>query len=145
MKHTLKYFFSFCLLFSLFLVQAQENDTIKKTTVDQQMIPESPTMTQNLPEEKKTETLIPVKTNRFGLRVGIDLFKLTRALYDKNYKGLEITGDYRLTKKHFLAAEVGNENKTTDDSRMNFTTKGSYIKVGFDYNGYENWLVSFEG
>lgn len=140
MKHTLKYFFSFCLLFSLFLVQAQENDTIKKTTVDQQMIPESPTMTQNLPEEKKTDTLIPVKTNRFGLRVGIDLFKLTRALYDKNYKGLEITGDYRLTKKHFLAAEVGNENKTTDDSRMNFTTKGSYIKVGFDYNGYENWL-----
>jgi hypothetical protein len=32
------------------------------------------------------------------------------------------------------------ENKTTDDVRLNFTTKGSYLKVGFDYNAYENWL-----
>jgi hypothetical protein len=47
--------------------------------------------------------------------------------------------DYRLTKKYFLAAELGNENKTTD-VRLNFTTKGSYLKVGFDYNAYENWL-----
>ncbi|RZJ28986.1 MAG: hypothetical protein EOO48_08640, partial [Flavobacterium sp.] len=29
---------------------------------------------------------------------------------------------------------------TTDDDRLNFTTKGSYFKVGFDYNTYENWL-----
>jgi flagellar biosynthesis regulator FlaF len=36
-----------------------------------------------------------------------------------------------------LAAEQ-NENKTTDDE-LNFTTK-SYLKVGFDYNAYENWL-----
>ena len=66
--------------------------------------------------------------------------KLTRALYDKNYKGIEFVGDYRFTKKYFLAAELGNENKTTDDDRLNFTTKGSYIKAGFDYNAYENWL-----
>jgi hypothetical protein len=70
--------------------------------------------------------------------VGIDLFRLT-AFYD-SYKGLELVGDYRLTKKYFLAAELGNENKTTDDVRLNFTTKGSYLKVGFDYNAYENWL-----
>jgi hypothetical protein len=70
--------------------------------------------------------------------VGIDLFKLTRALYDKDYKGIEFVGDYRLTKNIFFAAEIGNENKT-DDDRLNFTTKGSYLKVGFD-NAYENWL-----
>jgi hypothetical protein len=80
------------------------------------------------------------KTDRYGLRVGVDLYKLTRGLYDNNYKGLEIVGDYRLTKKYFLAAEIGNENKTTDDDRVNFTTKGSYLKAGFDYNGYQNWL-----
>jgi hypothetical protein len=34
--------------------------------------------------------------------------------FDKGYKGLELVGDYRLTKK-YLAAELGNENKTTDD------------------------------
>jgi hypothetical protein len=40
------------------------------------------------------------------LRVGIDLFKLTRGLYDEGYKGIEFVGDYRLTKKYFLAAEM---------------------------------------
>ncbi len=111
----LKYIFSLLLLLSLFLVQAQEVPT------------------------KKTDS-IPQKVNRYGLRLGIDLFKLTRSLYESDYKGIEFVGDYRLTKKHYLAAEIGNENKTTDDTRLNFTTKGSYIKVGFDYNGYKNWL-----
>jgi hypothetical protein len=143
MKHTLRYFFSFWLVLSLFLVEAQETDTIKKPYISIQtdrMIPETPKTVQTLSEEKKADTIVPVKTNRYGLRVGIDLFKLTRALYDKNYKGLELVGDYRLTKKYYLAAEIGNENKTTDDTRLNFTTKGSYLKVGFDYNTYENWL-----
>jgi len=143
MKHTLKYFFSFWLVLSLFLVEAQETDTIKKPSVSiqtEKMIPETPKAAKNLSEEKKADTIVPVKMNRYGLRVGVDLFKLTRALYDKDYKGLELVGDYRLTKKYYLAAEIGNENKTTDDDRLNFTTKGTYLKVGFDYNAYENWL-----
>ncbi|MFM9826907.1 DUF6048 family protein [Flavobacterium sp.] len=115
MRLMLKYIFSLSLLMSLFLVQAQEVENPKKDS-------------------------IAPKVNRFGLRVGVDLFKLTRSLYDNDYKGIEFVGDYRLTKKHYLAAEIGNENKTTDDPRLNFTTKGSYIKVGFDYNGYKNWL-----
>jgi hypothetical protein len=90
-------------------------------------------------QEKKKDS-IPVKTERFGIRFGADLFKLSRSLYDKNYKGIEFVGDYRLTKNHYLAVELGNENKTTDDIYMNFTTKGTYIKAGFDYNSYENWL-----
>jgi hypothetical protein len=36
-------------------------------------------------------------------------------------------GDYRL-KKYFLAAELGNENKTTDDDRLNFTTRVHILK-----------------
>jgi hypothetical protein len=74
------------------------------------------------------------------LRLGVDLFKLTRVLYDSNYKGIEFTGDYRLTKKYYLAAEIGSEEKTTDDDRLNSTAKGTYLKAGFDYNAYENWL-----
>jgi hypothetical protein len=46
---------------------------------------------------KKDST--PVKTDRYGLRVGVDLSKLARSFYEDNYKGLEIVGDYRLTKK----------------------------------------------
>jgi hypothetical protein len=145
MKHTLKYIFSICLIFSLFLVEAQETTPEKSTSesnkTEDGVIPaNSFKNTEELPNQLIKDTIAPVKTNRYGLRVGIDLYKLTRALYDKDYKGIEFVGDYRITKKYFLAAELGNENKTTDDARLNFTTKGSYLKLGFDYNAYENWL-----
>jgi hypothetical protein len=77
---------------------------------------------------------------RYGLRVGVDLHRLSKSFYDNNYRGLEIVGDYRLTKKFYVAGELGNEEKTVDDDRLNFTTNGSYFKVGFDYNAFENWL-----
>jgi hypothetical protein len=77
---------------------------------------------------------------RYGLRIGVDLHRLSKSFYDKDYRGLEIVGDYRLTKKFYIAGELGNEEKTVDDDRLNFTTQGSYFKVGFDYNAFENWL-----
>lgn len=112
MKHTSKYIFSICIVLSSFMIQAQAI---------------------------KTDS-IPVKTNRYGLRVGIDLFKLSRSFYEDKYQGLEVVGDYRISKKYYLAGELGNENKTVDDAQLNFTTKGTYFRVGFDYNFYENWL-----
>jgi hypothetical protein len=90
-------------------------------------------------QEKKKDTIV-TKPQRYGLRVGVDLSKLARAFYEKEYKGLEIVGDYRLSQKFYLAGELGNENKTVDDERVNFTTKGTYFKLGIDFNGYENWL-----
>ena len=147
MKHTLRSFFSFFLVLSMTLAQAQETTTKpikeKSTTVSpeaDQKISETSMPLVKIEPVAKTNDSIPAKTDRYGIRVGVDLYKLTRALYDKNYKGIELVGDYRLTKKYFLAAELGNENKTTDDDRVNFTTKGSYLKAGFDYNAYQNWL-----
>lgn len=145
MKHTLKYIFSICLIFSLFLVEAQETTPVKSTPkinkTEEGVIPDNSFKNaKQLPKPVITDTVVSAKTNRYGLRVGVDLFKLTRAFYDKDYKGIEFVGDYRLTKKYYLAAELGNENKTTDDTRLNSTSKGSYLKAGFDYNAYENWL-----
>ncbi len=111
-----------------------------KSTKTDQIVPEEALQLVKISPEIVKNDSIPIKTDRYGIRVGVDLFKLTRALYDKNYKGIEFVADYRLTKKYFLAAEIGNENKTTVDDRVNFTTKGSYLKAGFDYNAYENWL-----
>lgn len=102
------------------------------------MLAQKTTSTKDTP--KTVKDTLPVKTNRYGIRVGVDLFKLSRSFYEKDYKGLEIVGDYRVTKKYYLAGEIGNENKTVDDDQLNFTTKGTYFKVGFDYNAYENWL-----
>ena len=91
--------------------------------------------------QKKNDSIpVPIKNERYGLRLGLDLYKITRSLYDKDYRGAEIVGDYRVYKKYYLAGEIGNENKTTNEDRLNFTTKGTYFKVGFDYNLHDNWL-----
>ncbi|WP_442786957.1 DUF6048 family protein [Flavobacterium suncheonense] len=93
-----------------------------------------------LAQQKEKDTVQSGKTQRYGVRVGVDLHRLAKSFYDDNYKGFEIVGDYRLTKKIYLAGELGNEKKTVEDDQLNFTTKGSYFKVGFDYNAHENWL-----
>jgi hypothetical protein len=146
MRHTLKYIFSIYFVLSACILSAQETGPKKIAPVKPQT-ETAPVIPANDYEEvrktaiKPTDTInIVPKINRYGLRVGIDIYRLTRMLYDKDYKGIEFTGDYRLSKKYYAAAEIGNENKTTDDDRLNFTTKGSYVKVGFDYNAYENWL-----
>jgi hypothetical protein len=56
-------------------------------------------------QAKKTDS-IPVKTNRYGLRFGVDLSKIARSFYEDKYKGLEVVGDYRLTKKYYLACRI---------------------------------------
>ncbi len=84
----------------------------------------------------------------YGLRVGIDLGRLARNFYDDGYTGFEIAGDYRLTYKLYLAAEIGNEDftfeevlsETPQEPIYNFTTNGSYIKLGVDVNSYDNWF-----
>ena len=144
MKHTLKYIFSFCFLLSIFLAQAQDTITKKNSIERTKIVGEIPEAPQQAVKKTTTvakiDTIVPVKKDRYGVRVGVDLYRLTRGLYDKNYKGIELVGDYRLTKNYYAAAELGSENKTTIDDRLNSTTKGTYIKVGFDYNAYKNWL-----
>ena len=111
MKYMLRFIFSLSLVCISLLGNAQTKDTAKV------MYPE-----------------------RYGLRVGVDLHKIARSFYEKDYRGFEVVGDYRLTKRFYIAGEIGNEDKTVDDDRLNFTTKGTYFKVGFDYNSFENWL-----
>lgn len=120
MKYILKCFFSLFLVLCSLTTLAQKAAIKDSTAV-------------------KKDSVKP-KTERYGLRVGVDMYKFTRSLYDKNYKGLELVGDFKFTRRHYLAAEIGNENITVADDQLNFTTNGTYLKVGFDYNSYENWL-----
>ncbi len=100
------------------------------------------------------------KSDPYGLRVGIDLSRPVLSFLKDDYTGLEIVGDYRLTKKLYLAAEIGNEKKSQIQELGNnlnlnlmpgegieelysFTTSGSYIKLGVDYNTYQNWYGMF--
>nr|WP_315151502.1 DUF6048 family protein [uncultured Flavobacterium sp.] len=142
MKQSLKYIFSFFFLLSLFFVQAQEKNT---TTAAPEIIVKGAngtTKTEKGPEKKleaQTDTIKP-KTDRYGLILGVDVFKIARSLYDSDYKGIAFVGDYRLTKKYYVYGEVGSEEVTVDDPLLNTTTTGAYLKVGFNYNAYTNWL-----
>ena len=80
-----------------------------------------------------------VHKQAYGLRAGIDLSRPLLSFLGDDYTGLEIVGDYRLTQRLYLASELGNEEKTKQEDLYNFTTSGSYIKLGIDYNTYENW------
>ena len=42
----------------------------------------------------------------------------------RDYQGLEIVGDYRVSKKFYIAGELGNEDKTVDDSEFNVKNVG---------------------
>ncbi|WP_291965479.1 DUF6048 family protein [Maribacter sp.] len=75
----------------------------------------------------------------YGLRLGVDLSRIITGALDDNYQGIEFVADYRLTQNLYLAAELGNEEKTRQEDLYNFTTSGSYIKLGINKNNYTNW------
>ena len=92
-------------------------------------------------QEEDIKNIDSIKyVQKYGLRIGTDFSKLVRTAVDKEYSGFEISGDFRLTKKLFAAAEIGNEEKTTTTDFLSATANGSYIKLGVDYNMYKNWL-----
>ncbi|WP_430613291.1 DUF6048 family protein [Flavobacterium sp. JP2137] len=86
------------------------------------------------------DTITHYYPQRYGLRVGTDLYRAARNFYDKDYSGFEVEADYRLTKRWFAAAELGREKITKDEDQLNFTSDGSFIKVGVDFNSHENWM-----
>jgi len=93
--------------------------------------------------QQKTDSIIKdsiiYKTN-YGLRLGIDVSKPIRAILQDNYTGLEFTADYRISKKWYIAGEIGTEEFTTKEDFTNSTSKGSYIRMGVNFNAYNNWL-----
>ena len=93
---------------------------------------------QSKPIDTKPVDTVVYKQS-YGIRAGIDLSRLIITSLDDNYTGLEIVADYRLTQKLYIAAELGNEKKTRQEDLYNFTTSGSYIKIGVDNNTYANW------
>ena len=76
---------------------------------------------------------------KYGLRVGTDLAKLARTAFEDDYSGFEVLGDYRVYKNYYAAAELGNESIGYAEDNISLTSRGSYIKLGADYNAYENW------
>ncbi|MBT3442084.1 MAG: outer membrane beta-barrel protein [Flavobacteriaceae bacterium] len=88
-------------------------------------------------QEGKSLDTIPIKTT-YGIKFGIDLSKQIRMLTEPDYKGLVFTGDYRILDRLFLAAEFGSEEKKTSNEVLDFDTDGTFLKLGVNYNIYNN-------
>lgn len=76
---------------------------------------------------------------KYGFRLGLDLSRPLMQVVQKQDIGFEITGDYRVAKNWYVATEIGYESEPGDEEFLEFHTQGSYAKVGFNYNAYENW------
>jgi len=114
-----KYFISICLLFVFAENFSQEQ---KKDSI--------------ILQEKDT---VLYKTN-YGFRLGVDISRPIFSSLYSNYNGLEIVTDYRIKKNVYVAAEIGFEKKTSIEDYSNSTSEGNYIRLGLNYNAYENWL-----
>jgi len=75
----------------------------------------------------------------YGLRLGIDLSKPITSLVENNHKAFEIQGDMRLANSYYAVMAMGHTDKHGTEDYLDFTTKGSYFKVGVNYNAYKNW------
>ena len=114
-----KFFINICCLFVLVNGFSQE----KKSVLDKNEVKDS----------------IVYKSN-YGLRVGADISKPILKAFSNDYSGLELVADYRIAKNYYIALELGYEEETTQEDYTNSTSSGSYFKLGFNYNAYENWL-----
>lgn len=88
-------------------------------------------------EEKAVDTVPKIKYN--ALRIGIDVSKPLISQFNDDLQSFELIGDFRFSKKYYAAVELGYADKNTSEDYLNFTTKGSYIKLGVNFNAYENW------
>ena len=49
---------------------------------------------------------LKMNQQKYGLRIGGDLSKLARTLFEEGYTGFEINGDLRFSKRFYAAAEI---------------------------------------
>lgn len=90
--------------------------------------------------DKNVEKDSIVYKSPYGFRVGLDISKPIFAMLSDDYSGFEIVADYRVSKRFFIATEIGFEKETTAEDYTNSTSKGNYLKLGFNFNAYNNWL-----
>ena len=74
------------------------------------------------------------------LNIGLDLFKPIKSSSDGDNLNYEIVGDLQLTENLYLAGEYGIVDRIIEDENINFNSSGSFLRIGFNYNMFENWV-----
>jgi hypothetical protein len=142
----LKHILLFCtsLLFASTPLWSQEEKLleVEKTSLEEKTLEKEQVfeVDKTLEAEKVLDADTIVLPSKYGLRVGADLAKPLRSLLEDGYTGFELMADFRISKKMYLAGEIGNENKDRIESNLSSKTSGSYLKIGADINTYKNWF-----
>jgi hypothetical protein len=100
---------------------------------------------QSYAQESSTDDYVQVSDSiffkdKYGLNIGLDLSRIGQSFLDSDYRGLEISADYRYSENLYIAGELGNETSTYNEENIINETDGSYIKLGVNYNVYDNWI-----
>jgi hypothetical protein len=93
-------------------------------------------------ESNSTDTLIKKDKllNINKIRLGFDLLKPILSSSEGDNLNYEIVSDLQLTENIYLAGEYGLVDKVIEDENINFNSSGSFLRIGFDYNMFENWI-----
>ena len=93
-------------------------------------------------ENKKTDSTTVKKKliNIDKLSIGIDLYNPIYSSINDDDLSYELITSLRILEDFSIASEIGSLDRYIEDENVNFTSTGEYIKFGFDYNLFNNWI-----
>jgi len=104
------------------------------------IIPSSMVFSQAESELNDSLTIKDKILNINKIRLGFDVFKPIKSSSDGDNLNYEIVGDLQITENLYLAAEYGSIDRLIEDENINFNSNGSFLRFGFDYNMFKNWV-----
>jgi len=104
------------------------------------IIPSSMVFSQVESELNDSLTIKDKLLNINKIRLGFDVFKPIKSSSDGDNLNYEIVGDLQITENLYLAAEYGLTDRLIEDENINFNSNGSFLRFGFDYNMFKNWV-----
>ena len=104
------------------------------------IIPSSMVFSQAESELNDSLTIKDKILNINKIRLGFDVFKPIKSSSDGDNLNYEIVGDLQITENLYLAAEYGLTDRLIEDENTNFNSNGSFLRFGFDYNMFKNWI-----
>lgn len=88
---------------------------------------------------KKDSIDVPISKAPIKIRFGWDIGKYIWAKLNQS-KTIDAYLTTAIHKNYKLTLEGGVENHLTEHALLSYYTKGTYFKIGGDYNLYDNWL-----
>ncbi|MGB0523406.1 MAG: DUF6048 family protein [Flammeovirgaceae bacterium] len=85
---------------------------------------------------KKDKIKVPFRPKLRGIKLGTDLYPIAFTIFEKDFTGYELNSEFVFDNKFFINADFGSQNAERQDDEQTFvyTNKGTYWRLGLDYN-----------